>query len=120
MFYRVGHELVDQKRKDGGLLRGDSDIAGRDIKRHGESGGRKRPISLLGGMAGDNVDGGSSQSLLVAEQVVNGRDGLDATDRFTQVGCPWRAFVMAKLNREERRDGLQVIPHAMVHFLEQC
>src|SRR5215212_409534 len=112
MFYRVGHQLVDEKRKDGGLLRGDSDIASRDIECDSESGGRKSPISLVGGMAGDNVDGGSSQPSLVAEQVVNGRDGLDATNRFTQVRCPWGAFIMTKLNREERGDGLQVIPHA--------
>src|SRR4029079_2143204 len=103
MFYRVGDELVDEKRKDGGLLRGDSDIAGRDIERDGESGGCKRSISLVGGMAGDNVDGGSSQSSLVAEQVMNGRDSLDATDRFTQVRRPRRTFIMTELNREECR-----------------
>src|SRR4051812_32654953 len=59
MFDRVGDELVDEKRKDRGLLRGNSDIASRDIERNGESGGHERPIRLIGGMASDNVDGGS-------------------------------------------------------------
>src|SRR5215207_5792600 len=114
VFDSVGDELVDQERQNRGLLRGDSDVTGWDIERHRESGRGQRPVRLVRCVAGNDVDGGAAETLLVAEEIVDSRDRLDATDRLSQVRRPGSTFVVAKLDRKEGGDGLQVIANAMV------
>src|SRR5215211_961885 len=106
MFDRVGDELVDEECQDRGLLRGNFDITGRDIEGDCEARRSQRPICLVGSMAGDDVDRRAAESLLVAEQVVDGRDRLDTTDSLSQVPRPRLTLVVTKLDREQRSDGL--------------
>jgi hypothetical protein len=82
MFDRVGDELVDQESQDRGLLRGNLDIRGRNIEGYRKTGWGQRPVRLVGGVAGNDVDCRPAETLLVAEKIVHGRDRLDATDRF--------------------------------------
>src|SRR5699024_6127365 len=44
---------------------------------------------------------------------------LDAADRLAELEGPWRVLLGAKLQREQGRDRLQVVAHAMVHLLHE-
>src|SRR5215218_3458284 len=119
MLYRVGDELVDQERQDGGLLRWNPHVVGRDIERDREPGRGQRPVRLIGSMAGNDIDSCTAELLFIAEEIVDGRDGLNAADGLSQMRRPRSTFIVTKLDREKRRDSLYVVAHTMMHLLEQ-
>ena len=74
---------------------------------------------LLGDQPGDCVDGDAAQALLVAEEIVDGGDRLNAADGLAEMIGGGGVRVLANLDREQRGHGLQVVADAVVHLLEE-
>ena len=101
MIDRVGDQFVDQERQDGRLLRRDGDFARDDLEVDRQSRWDERPVRLVRDVPRDDVDGGSPEATLIAQEIMDSGNRLDPADGFPEVDGPRCIVRLPQVNREQ-------------------